>query len=156
MFAKPTGKRRLRQNPKYSRCFVCRKLEDRGDSQTDEGGKMSVEISVQGADELESWLESLPDEVAEKVREKMEDIVVEATEQARSEAPVRTGRLRASIGWSWSEGEGYRIFAEAPYAVYQEFGTRYIKAKLFMTRAYLTIMERWEELVESVSEVLRE
>jgi HK97 gp10 family phage protein len=117
---------------------------------------MSVEINVQGADELESWLESLPDNIEEKVREKMQEIVDDATEQARSEAPVRTGRLRSSIGWMWRLEEGFTIFAEAPYAAYQEFGTRYIRAKLFMTRAYLTIIERWEELVEKVSEALRE
>jgi len=117
---------------------------------------MSVEISVQGADELESWLETLPDNLEEKVRDKMQEIVEDATEQARSEAPVRTGRLRSSIGWMWRLEEGYKIFAEAPYAVYQEFGTRYIQAKLFMTRAWEKIMERWEELMEKVSEALRE
>jgi len=117
---------------------------------------MSVEINVEGADELKSWLESLPDNIQEKVRDKMQEIVDDATEQARSEAPVRTGRLRSSIGWMWRLEEGYKIFAEAPYVVYQEFGTRYIQAKLFMTRAWQVIMERWEELMEKVSEALRE
>jgi len=117
---------------------------------------MSVEISVEGDSELESWLESLPDKVEEKTRDKMQEIVEDATEQARNEAPVRTGRLRASIGWMWRLEEGYKIFAEAPYAVYQEFGTRYIQAKMFMTRAWETIMIRWQEVVERVSEALRE
>jgi HK97 gp10 family phage protein len=116
---------------------------------------MSVEINVEGIEEMESWLESLPDNIEEKVRDKMQEIVEDATEQARSEAPVRTGKLRASIGWM-RIAEGFKIFAEVPYAVYQEFGTRYIKAKLFMTRAWQVIVTRWEELFETVSEVLRE
>ena len=115
-----------------------------------------MQINVDGDEELERWLESLPEKLEEKVRDKMQDIVENAVEDARSKAPVRTGRLRASIGWMWRLEEGFTIFAEAPYAVYQEFGTRYIQAKLFMTKAWQVIMERWEELIEKVNEALRE
>jgi HK97 gp10 family phage protein len=114
---------------------------------------MSVEMAVDGAEELASWLASLSDEVKEKTLNRMQDIVDNAVERARSEAPVRTGRLRASIGWDRIE-EGYRIFAGAAYAAYQEFGTRFIPARLFMTHAWQTIMERWQELAASVTEAL--
>lgn len=52
---------------------------------------------------------------------------------ARAGAPVRTGELAGSIAVDVTK-DGGELSASAPYAPYQEFGTRYVRGRRFMRR----------------------
>jgi HK97 gp10 family phage protein len=116
---------------------------------------MSVQISVEGMDRLRKALQRLPERARKYVSEEMYWLAVEALEVARSLAPVRTGYLRSTIHWvedanaNADEG-GYWLVATAPYARYQEFGTRYIRARLFMTAAWWHVMQESRRLMRKV------
>jgi HK97 gp10 family phage protein len=49
--------------------------------------------------------------------------------------PVDTGRLRASIKVTQLGDGGYRIGTDVSYAIYVEFGTRYMHAQPFLRPA---------------------
>lgn len=51
---------------------------------------------------------------------------------ARGEAPRLTGQLIAGLDVVDVTREGGTLAATAPYSAYQEFGTRYVKARRFM------------------------
>lgn len=56
---------------------------------------------------------------------------------ARQNAPVRTGRLRASIATqSIRSGFEAEVFATAPYAAFPEYGTSRQAPQYYMTRAF--------------------
>jgi len=97
---------------------------------------MSVEVGLEvvGVEELKAKLERLDSSLKRKVSEKLAKIGNLIKERARQLAPVRTGRLRASIysqlvNWTLTMG------ASAPYARYLEFGTRWIRPRHFLLNA---------------------
>jgi HK97 gp10 family phage protein len=49
--------------------------------------------------------------------------------------PVRTGFLKSTLGYRQDSEFQLVFFATAPYAVYVEFGTRRMAARLFLTHA---------------------
>ncbi len=77
------------------------------------------------------------------------DVCVRLTAQAKSLAPVDTALLKNSLTWKTNKAKGTGIgnITENPkdfegfvgtdvqYAIYQEFGTRYMKAQPFMKPA---------------------
>jgi HK97 gp10 family phage protein len=82
-------------------------------------------------------------------------------EEAKSNAPVSTektkphsghGMLRASIV-AVVEMDGIAIRCEVPYAKFQEFGTKYILPKMFMSSA---MQNHYEEIRQTVVDVIRE
>jgi HK97 gp10 family phage protein len=98
-------------------------------------------MSVQFRVELSGF-----EDFAEKMRtldEAMQDCVQDALNQtgqmvvrrAQELAPVRTGRLisgiYAQIIYKWV----VKVACMVPYALFQEFGTRYISPRYFLTRA---------------------
>ena len=97
---------------------------------------MSVEarLEVVGVKELKSKLEKLNSKLKVKVNEKLAEIGNLIEERAKQLAPVRTGRLRASI-YSRLADWILTIGAEAPYARYIEFGTRWIRPRHFLLGA---------------------
>jgi HK97 gp10 family phage protein len=83
------------------------------------------------AEALKQMSESLRDRFAEVLGEIGQQIVV----RARAYAPVRTGALRASIYHTITRDLVLRVGAYVYYAIFQEFGTRYIAPRYFLTRA---------------------
>lgn len=61
------------------------------------------------------------------------DAVAELAQQL---APYATGALRASIHTEPEGERSYKVVAGVPYAVYVEFGTRYMAAQPFLTPAW--------------------
>ena len=108
---------------------------------------LSVELTVtlEGAGEVEEYFSRLSDRLREVVVSNIGEIVAEGVAFAQMLAPVRTGYLRSSIGSEQMGETEYQVFADASYAVYQEFGTGRIEPKLFMTSA-------WEFIVEAISD----
>lgn len=64
----------------------------------------------------------------------MRGIGEQVARDARSYAPVDTGRLRNSIKVDAQAGN-ITVYSDVDYAVYQEFGTRHIAPRAFMGKA---------------------
>jgi HK97 gp10 family phage protein len=92
-----------------------------------------VRVEVLGADTLARTLSSAARELQQMtpVNRQAGDILAR---NAASGAPRRTGRLAGSIRVT-ANAEGAEVTAGAPYAPFQEFGTRYVRATYFLSQA---------------------
>jgi hypothetical protein len=70
--------------------------------------------------------------------EALEELAPKIVERAKTYAPVRDGNLRDSITWRKEKG-AIVIYADVPYAYWQEFGfTHYISGKWVPGKYYIT------------------
>jgi len=120
---------------------------------------MSVEarLEVVGVKELKAKLEKLDLNLKGKVSERLAEIGNLIEERAKQLAPVRTGRLRASI-YSRLANWILTVGAKAPYARYIEFGTRWIRPRHFLLGAIQENLSKIENIIRqavfsAVSEV---
>lgn len=83
-----------------------------------------------------------------------------ATNAARRQAPVRTGRLRDSIVSVPLKRRGGRttagVWAQAPYALWVEIGTRRMRAQPYLRPALETVRDAAAALVGQVRVGIRE
>ncbi len=64
--------------------------------------------------------------------------------EARMLAPVRTGELRDSIGFTYSQStHTLKIHADAPHAFFVEYGTRFMGAQPFLRPALAAWGRAW-------------
>lgn len=92
---------------------------------------MKAELSVEiKKNDFEKIARNLPYKTSLVVRKTAFDILRLSVPRT----PVLTSFLRNSASVSWTETQA-AIFWAASYAIYQEFGTRYIAPKLFATSA---------------------
>ena len=118
---------------------------------------------VQGLDTRKAKMRRFPVEVQDEIRRAMEKSADEIVGMMKRLAPVESGTLRASIGWTWGDAptgsftlgevrEGKRagnlritIYAgseAAYYARWQEFGTRKMAANPFFFTSYRALRDR--------------
>lgn len=94
---------------------------------------MSTRVILdQGA--LHQLLEGPSGDVAKEITRR----TIAVDRQAKSLAPVDTGRLRSSINWRLghdSQGLVGIVGTNVSYAIFQEFGTRYMAAQPFLRPA---------------------
>jgi len=95
---------------------------------------VEIEMRIEGLLELRQKLSQLDSGLRLHVQEAMQSEAEAMKNVARSRCPVRTGRLRDSI-YARVQDWIIRLGAAVPYAVYQEFGTRYIRARRFLSDA---------------------
>jgi len=93
-----------------------------------------MEMHIAGLPELREKLNLLDEGMKRNVHQAMLFEGEAMKNTARAKCPVRTGRLRDSIFAKVADWI-IRLGATAPYAVYQEFGTRYIQARRFLSNA---------------------
>lgn len=84
---------------------------------------MSVNIQIQGLNELKQRLQSLPDKITTRVDAELKYGSQNIAEEAKSNAPGNTGNLRRLIGSDQLEPLSYRVFSGAEYSGFMEFGT---------------------------------
>lgn len=113
---------------------------------------MSVEMKmhVEGLPELRQKLRRLDDGLKRHVQGAMRFEAEAMKNMARARCPVRTGRLRDSI-YAKVRDWVIRLGAATPYAVYQEFGTRYVRARRFLRNA---VEFRMPVLVNRINHVI--
>lgn len=58
----------------------------------------------------------------------MEDIVKDTVSLMRRYAAVDTGEMLNCIRYEKTEDDGFKIIVDVPYAIYQEYGTKYMDA----------------------------
>lgn len=95
-----------------------------------------MDIKVSFKPSLASLGKSIGDaDIAKLLREQINSIALRVERYAKQLTPVDTGRLRASIGTSWTiQGLGAIIQTNTDYAVYVHEGTRYMRGRPFMER----------------------
>ena len=117
-----------------------------------------INVEIQGMAELQKVLSDIAKQYPKQVLKGCADtgFVIERAAK-ENETRVDTGNLRSSIRTNVDEakqevtvtagGDGAGV-ESVNYAVFQEFGTRYITPLLFMTRAAETGFRRLAELVK--------
>lgn len=74
-------------------------------------------------------------------QEAFENFAIDAVQYAQERAPVDTGNLRRSIHFK-PVAKGIEVIAEAPYAGFVEFGTRFQRAQPFFEPAISKALKR--------------
>lgn len=101
---------------------------------------IDVKVEVKGLRELQKKSEqTVRDLRGEPMLKAMRDATLIVTRGAKINAPVDTGRLRASITPEVrSEGEDMLgvVGSNVIYAPYQELGTKYMPGKFYLQRAF--------------------
>ena len=113
---------------------------------------VEMEIHVEGLPELREKLNRLDDGMKRHVQGAMRFEAEVMKNTARARCPVRTGRLRDSI-FAKVENWIIKLGAMAPYAVYQEFGTRYIQPRRFLSSA---VELRMQSLINRINQVIKQ
>jgi len=96
---------------------------------------VEMQIDARGIPELQHKLDCLDQNVRGYVDDALSSEVAAIETQARSLSPKRTGYLTRTI---FAERVGEWVFglgARAPYALFVEFGTRFIRPRRFLSRA---------------------
>jgi HK97 gp10 family phage protein len=113
---------------------------------------VEMEIHINGLPELREKLNRLDEGMKRNIHDAMQFEAEAMKNAARARCPVRTGRLRASI-YARVRDSIIQLGATAPYAVYQEFGTRYIQARRFLSNA---VELRMQSLVNRINQAIRQ
>lgn len=119
---------------------------------------MSVEMEIQfeGRDEFQLKMEQADASMKARVQQRLEDLAESIKETAQRIAPVRTGYLRSTIFIEAAEWT-VKVGASAPYAVYVEYGTRFMHGRRFISQAVETHGPQLANIVdEAVNESLVE
>jgi HK97 gp10 family phage protein len=113
---------------------------------------VEMEIHIEKLPELREKLLQLDEAMKRKVHDAMVFEVEAMKTVARERCPVRTGRLRDSI-YANVQDWILELGATAPYAIYQELGTRFIRPRAFLKNA---VMLRMQSLINRINHVLAE
>ena len=96
---------------------------------------MTMRIRFDGIDQLKEALN--PEATLEKVRHIVKTNGAELQAQAIRNAPYKTGNLMRSIGMQIKNGgKTAEVEAQAEYAPYLEYGTRFMEAQPYMKPAF--------------------
>jgi len=117
---------------------------------------IEVELRVEGSEEFAQKMEQVNVYMQRNVRRKLQDLGSDIHATARRLCPVRTGRLRDSI-YTKLEDWILKVGAGAPYAVFVELGTRYMRGFYFITEAVQLHLPRLHAIIrEGIDWAIRE
>jgi HK97 gp10 family phage protein len=120
---------------------------------------MSVEmqVDVHGIHELQRKLDHLDQCIKTRVDEALDFEVSAMQTRARSLAPKRTGYLASTIFAERVREWTFKLGAKASYAAFVEFGTRFIQARRFLSRALeLGILGLVQHVNRAIGDAIRE
>jgi HK97 gp10 family phage protein len=107
---------------------------------------VKVSLNIEGVEEFQQAIQIFDSAMQRQVHEQLEKWAIEIREYARSLAPVRTGYLRSSI-YAKIEEWVAEIGAEAAYAMFVEFGTRYMQARPYLYPAIQEYLPQLESII---------
>jgi HK97 gp10 family phage protein len=109
---------------------------------------MAVEITcdVEGVEEFQTAMERLDSGMQRWVHRQLASWAADVKALAKQLVPVRTGYLRSTIYARVSEWVAV-VGADAPYALYVEFGTHYMQAQPYLYPAIEQHLPRLEEII---------
>lgn len=109
---------------------------------------MSVEanITLEGVEEFKAAMQRFDSAMQESVHVRLESWVADVKALAQQLVPVKTGRLRNSIYAKIQEWT-MEVGAEADYALFVEFGTRYMQERPYLFPAIHEHLPRLEQII---------
>ena len=109
---------------------------------------MGVEISceIDGVEEFKAAVEKFDSALQRQVHRQLASWAADVKALARQLVPVRTGHLRSTIYAKIREWVA-EIGAEATYAMFIEFGTRYMRARPYLYPAIQQHLPRLEQII---------
>ncbi len=109
---------------------------------------MAVEIScdVEGVEEFKAVMERFDSGMQRHVHQQLASWAEDVEALAKQLVPVRTGYLRNSI-YARIQGWVAEVGAEATYACWVEFGTRYVRARPYLFPAIQEHLPRLEQII---------
>jgi HK97 gp10 family phage protein len=115
---------------------------------------MSIQIDsdVFGLYELEEKMARLDTQLFLEIQDTLQGEANLIASRAQFYAPIRTGFLRSTIYAVVTAFLHFKVGAWCYYAKFQEFGTRYIPAQRFLSRAF---QEQWPRLKSRVDYIVR-
>lgn len=84
---------------------------------------------------LQEIIDNAAEELKKRILQKLDRGAYEITADAKALAPKKTGALINSITHIVTVN-GVKIYVGVPYAGYQEFGTKFIDGKFYLTTAF--------------------
>jgi hypothetical protein len=116
---------------------------------------MSVEmhVDVSGVLELEEKMEYFDETMRAYVDQGLDSGLQNIETLALIYVPRRTGFLASTVFVEKVKEWAFRMGARAPYAIYQELGTRFIRGRRFLSRA---LEEGMPLLVQLVNQAIDE
>jgi len=109
---------------------------------------MAIEITcdVEGIEEFQEAIRQFDSGMQRWVHRQLASWAADVKALAKQLVPVRTGYLRSTIYARVSEWVAV-VGADAPYALYVEFGTRYMQAQPYLYPAIQEHLPRLEEII---------
>lgn len=118
---------------------------------------MSVEISVdiEGIEKFKEAMVRFDSGMQKQVHRKLVSWAADVKALAKRIVPVRTGHLRIEI---YAEIRDWvaQIGAEATYALFVEFGTRYMQARPYLYPAIQEYLPRLESIISEAIEAAKQ
>lgn len=117
---------------------------------------MSVEVAcrVKGVEKFQAAMRQFDSGVQRHVYRLLTNWSEDVKTLAKQLVPVRTGRLRQSI---YAEVREWvvRIGADATYAMFVEFGTRYMRARPYLYPAIQAYLSQLESIIREAIEAAK-
>jgi HK97 gp10 family phage protein len=113
-----------------------------------------VKCDVKGVKEFQAAMHQFDSGVQRHVHRLLASWAADVKALARQLVPVRTGHLRQSI---YAEVHEWivRIGAEATYALFVEFGTRYMQARPYLYPAIQAYLPELEQIIRDAIETAK-
>jgi HK97 gp10 family phage protein len=96
---------------------------------------VKLQVDLKDIEEFSKALRRMPEDMRENIYNGLSEAARQTVVRARAYAPVRTGALRASIYAYLSKDLVLTFGAYVYYAMFVEYGTRYMMPRYFLTRA---------------------
>jgi len=113
-----------------------------------------LKIGIEFTLEIEEPAEGLSDDTIDQIQSDAADIIQEGgesiEEDAKANAPIRTGLLRASIYHQVTDMTGLEVGAWAPYAAFIEYGTSKRPAQPFLEPAIIENQPMIQEQIDTM------
>jgi HK97 gp10 family phage protein len=109
---------------------------------------VAIEITcdIEGIEEFKQTMQQFDSGIQRHVHRLLASWAADVKALAKQLAPVRTGHLRSSIYAKIQEWVA-EIGAEATYAIFIEFGTRYMQAQPYLYPAIQEHLPRLEQII---------
>ena len=112
---------------------------------------LEIKCDVKGVEEFQQAMRNFDSGIQKQAHRLLASWAADVKALARQLVPVRTGHLRSSI---YAEVRGWvvRIGAEATYALFVEFGTRYMQARPYLYPAIQAYLPELETIIRDAIE----
>jgi HK97 gp10 family phage protein len=112
---------------------------------------VEVSIDIEGVEQFKGAMAKLDSGMQRHIHRQLARWAADVKASARRIVPVRTGYLRSTI-YAKIKGWVAQIGAEATYAMFVEFGTRYMRARPYLYPAIQAHLPRLEAIISEAIE----